>query len=61
MKSAFLALTLLATIAFAEDDADAPAVTTTKSIELGYPTIHLVGLGEFDGFAKQFGFELGAT
>ena len=61
MKGALLALTLLATAAFAQDDGDAPTVTTAKSVELGYPTIHLVALGEFDGFSKQFGFELGAT
>ena len=62
MRRALLALTVFASLsAFADDEGESPATTTTKSVELGYPTVHLAGLVDFDAFSKQVGFELGAT
>ena len=63
MKRALLVFIALGAIsAFASDDAEPPpAASTSKTVELGYPTIHLAGLAEFDGFSKQVGFELGAS
>jgi outer membrane protein OmpA-like peptidoglycan-associated protein len=47
--------------ALAADDIEEPEVSTTEAVSLAWPTIHLVGLGEFDGFSKQVGFEVGVT
>ncbi len=65
MKCAVLALALLAaSSSFAQEESEPPpppAPETTKSVSLGYPTIHLFALGAFDGWSRQFGFEVGAT
>ena len=57
MMKGVLALALVAASAsFAQDEPE-----TTKTVTLRYPTIHLIGLGAFDGISRQFGFEVGAT